>query len=215
MTIPRGVSNNNPGNLIRTTTDKWQGVSALQTDPRFWNFDEAVYGIRAIARQLISYQDKHGCKTVQDAINRYAPPSDNNPTDIYAENVAHAIGLGFGESVDWHKYEHLRPGLEAIIAQENGAPWRTWYSDAQMIKACVLAGVEPPRRSLVKSGQMIGSAVVATATVAAPVVQTVQEQLAPLTDYSPYIKSAFIAVALIGVIITVLSRINERKKGIS
>lgn len=215
MALPRGVINKNPGNLIRNDADKWQGVSKIQSDPKFWVFDDAVYGIRAIGRQLIAYQDRHGCKTIRSAIEKYAPPSDNNPTSVYANNVANHVGCGVDEEVSWHDYKTLRGGIEGIIHQECGAPWQTWYTEAQLVKACVLAGVEPPKRKLIASPQVIGSAIAGTATVAGPMVQTAQEQLAPLTDYSDLLKQAFVIVALLGVVITIIAKLDERKKGIS
>lgn len=44
---PRGLRNNNPGN-IRTTKDRWQGLRPQQTDPAFFQFTEMRYGYRAL-----------------------------------------------------------------------------------------------------------------------------------------------------------------------
>ena len=54
---PRGIRNNNPGN-IRRNGDPWQGLAKEQNDREFFTFKSAVYGIRALARLLITYQDK-------------------------------------------------------------------------------------------------------------------------------------------------------------
>lgn len=211
----RGIRNKNPGNLRKNDTDHWQGLAIEQNDPSFFQFKDPVYGIRAIARTLIAYQDKNACNTIEKIISRWAPPSDNNPTSVYCGNVATHVGVSRSSEVDMHEYAFLRPVVEAIIAQENGIPWNTYYTSAQLDKALVLAGVEPPKKSLMVNPQIIGSAIAGAATVAQPMVATMQTQLQPLTDYSDTIKHVFVAVAMLGVILTMIAKINERKKGIS
>lgn len=48
---PRGIRNNNPGN-IRRSSDPWQGLAKEQIDREFFKFKSSVYGIRALARLL-------------------------------------------------------------------------------------------------------------------------------------------------------------------
>ena len=55
--MSRGLRNNNPGN-IRKTGDKWQGLSTTQTDDSFFQFTDAKYGIRAMAKLLKNYQSE-------------------------------------------------------------------------------------------------------------------------------------------------------------
>lgn len=211
----RGIRNNNPFNLERNDADKWQGLSKDQsTDARFCVFDDAVYGIRAGMRNLIAAQDKHGRNTVRMIIRAFAPPVENN-TEAYIQAVCAHMEVSDRAPLDMHNYYDLRSMAEAIIEHENGASWDTWYTNAQMDKASILAGVEPPKKSLASSRQIIGSSIAAAATVAAPVVQQVQDQLMPLTDYSEYIKQAFLVVALLGIGLAVFAKIDERRKGIS
>lgn len=212
--LPRGVRNKNPFNIRKNPADKWQGLSAAQNDPDFWQFDQEIYGIRAGMRNLIAAQDKHSRHTVNEIIFAFAPPSENN-TRAYIDAVCQHMGVSQNDPISMHDYSCLRSISEAIIAHENGAVWTTFYADAQMTKAAVLAGVEPPKRSLAQSAQIVGGSIAAGATVAGPVISDVQQQLAPLTDYSAYIKYAFVALALIGIIVGVVAKINERKKGIS
>ena len=123
--LPRGVRNNNPGNI--ELGDPWQGLVPVneRTDPRFAQFMSPAYGIRALARTLITYQDKHNIRTVTGAINRWAPPVEND-TGAYVRAVQNAVG---GDIVDMHDYRYLRPLVEAIIKHENG---RCTYEDAVM-----------------------------------------------------------------------------------
>jgi hypothetical protein len=139
--LPRGVRNFNPGNI--ELGDPWQGMAPKQTDGRFAQFSTAAYGIRALARTLITYQDKYGIRTVTDAINRWAPPVENN-TKAYIWQVQQAVG---GDLVDMHDYGYLRPMVEAIIRHENGpGPLQTlnsWYDEATINEGLRLAGVRP------------------------------------------------------------------------
>ena len=50
----RASRNNNPGN-IEHGGNAWHGMSAKQTDPRFVQFTEGKWGVRAIARILRTY----------------------------------------------------------------------------------------------------------------------------------------------------------------
>ena len=52
--MARGIRNNNPGN-IRHGGSKWQGMSETQTDDEYIQFDDPVYGIRALAKLLKNY----------------------------------------------------------------------------------------------------------------------------------------------------------------
>ena len=47
--IPRGIRNNNPGNIKKNGVD-WDGLSEEQTDNTFFQFDDPVYGIRALTK---------------------------------------------------------------------------------------------------------------------------------------------------------------------
>lgn len=145
MKQPRGIRNNNPGNI--EWGDPWQGLRAEKTDARFAQFQTPAFGIRALARTLITYQDKHGIRTVSAAINRWAPPSEND-TGAYVHQVQKAVG---GEHVDMHDYQYLRPMVEAIIRHENGrgpvANANTWYRDDVIEEGLRLAGVRKPDAS--------------------------------------------------------------------
>lgn len=149
---PRGIRNHNPGN-IELGGDRWQGLApkAQQTDGRFAVFNTPAYGIRALCRILITYQDDHKLNTVRKVINRWAPSSENN-TDSYVSAVCNAVDVGPDEPLDLQEYHTLRPFAEAIIRHENGAgPLKTpstWYDDPTMREALRLAGVKAEKAEL-------------------------------------------------------------------
>lgn len=142
---PRGIRNNNPGNI--RLGDPWQGLVSHQTDSAFCQFTTPTYGIRALCRVLISYQDKYGLRSIKDIINRWAPPNENN-TGAYVEAVAKATRHSPTTQLDMHAYEDLKAVASAIIVHENGKgpekSQNTWYSCEVMDKGLTLAGVEKP-----------------------------------------------------------------------
>lgn len=118
--LPRGIRNNNPGNIDRTS-EKWQGMSDDQSsDSRFIVFSKSEYGIRAIAKILQNYQKKYKISTVRGVISRWAPPSENN-TDAYVKSVSDAVGVKPDDKVSLSDPKVLMPIIKAIIKHENGS----------------------------------------------------------------------------------------------
>ena len=74
--LPRGIRNNNPGNIRHGAN--WQGLNpnGRIIDPAFCVFTAPIYGIRALAKVLINYKKIHGLNTVRQIVSRYAPPND-------------------------------------------------------------------------------------------------------------------------------------------
>jgi len=147
--LPRGIRNSNPGNIDRVAGVRWQGQAAVQKDSRFITFIDPAWGIRAIARVLITYQDKRRAAdgsridTVREIIERWAPPVENN-TDAYAKRVASALGIGpDDEAVDVYDYATMRALVLAIIQHENGKGPRDghWYGDQIITDGLARAGV--------------------------------------------------------------------------
>lgn len=116
MLTPRGIRNNNPGN-IRHSASKWQGMAAQQTDPAFVQFIAPEYGIRALAKLLSNYYTRDGLNTVRKIISKYAP-SNENDTEAYAQAVAGALGVTPDTVIIVPR--HINALVEAIIQHENG-----------------------------------------------------------------------------------------------
>jgi len=115
--LPRGVHNNNPGN-IRRTGDHWTGASMNQTDPDFVVFDHPDFGIRALAKLLLTYYDRYGLNTISTIISRWAPPSENDTGD-YIRDVAHHADVTPDQVINAHDPAILTILVNAIIAHEN------------------------------------------------------------------------------------------------
>ena len=121
----RGERNNNPGNIDRNAT-KWKGMSPDQSgDSRFVVFTSPVYGIRALARNLLSYsrlypQDTpQDIDTVREIINRWAPPVEND-TGAYVNAVAKNCGVKPDDAIDVADEAVMAALVTAIIRHENG-----------------------------------------------------------------------------------------------
>jgi hypothetical protein len=197
----RGIRNNNPGNIDRNAT-KWQGMAADQSgDKRFIVFTSPQYGIRALARTLLTYQSKYRLDTVRKIINRWAPPVEND-TGAYVAAVAKSCGVGPDDPVDCDEISIMLPLVKAIITHENG---KNPYSDALILEGLHMAGIvdaptpvaltPPPPKPLVKQGPFMtkvgaGVAVAGSACATyAPTVKSWADQLAAFTG-SPIIAHA-------------------------
>lgn len=161
---PRGIRNNNPGNI--EWGSPWQGLvpRAKATDQRFCQFVDPASGIRALAVVLLTYYDKRlardGSKidSVREIIERWAPPFENN-TSAYAKQVAAVINVDpNSETLNLHDYATLRGIVEGIIRHENGDPERyefapynnanEWYPDDVIEEGLRRAGVAKPKAAV-------------------------------------------------------------------
>lgn len=134
--MTRGERNNNPGNIERNAT-KWQGMAKDQSgDSRFVIFTDPVYGIRALAKCLMTYSKKfdgtaHDIDTVGEVISRWAPSTENN-TKAYVNAVAKALNVSPDDPIDMEDPITLEGLVRAIIKHENG---RCVYDDATIVDA--------------------------------------------------------------------------------
>jgi hypothetical protein len=213
---PRGVRNNNPGN-IRRNGDPWQGLDERQGDMEFFTFKSSIYGIRALARTLITYQDKHNLRSIRQIISRWAPSVENN-TNAYVRAVVADTGLDADQQLDLHRFDQIKPLIEAIIQHENG---QQPYSETQITKGLVLAGVEPEAPNLQKTRTVKGGQAATAATAGLGMIEAVQQTLDPARDaligIAPYLETAkwlLLVVTLIGIGVMLWARIDDHRKGL-
>ncbi|MEH6353827.1 structural protein [Pseudomonas sp. 3JA] len=124
MSIPRGIRNNNPGNIDYNPKTKWVGQLPHDPaiEPRFCRFDRPENGIRALAKTLLTYSRKHGLNTAAAIIGRWAPASENN-TAAYVRSVESALwakGLGRSGPLDLQTPAILGCLVRSIMRHENG-----------------------------------------------------------------------------------------------
>lgn len=140
--LPRGIRNNNPGN-IRLSKTEWQGQKpAPQSDPDFVEFTSAVYGLRALMKTLLTYYLKYDLDTVECIINRYAPPHEN-ATDRYIHHAAKALKVKRTDKINLTLRVTLMALTQAIVIHENGLPPKDkaagWYDASLYEQAADMA----------------------------------------------------------------------------
>ncbi|HAG0017549.1 TPA: hypothetical protein G8O67_004935 [Salmonella enterica] len=114
----RGVRNNNPGNL-EYSAQGWDGE--LTPDGKFSRFDTPEHGIRALAKNMRTYQSKHDLNTVAQMISKFAPPKDHNDTPTYIKAVAGMMGVDPNQRIDTSDVDTLTKLVNGIITVENGS----------------------------------------------------------------------------------------------
>ena len=159
--LPRGIRNHNPGNIREAPGDRtrWIGERATDDDLAFEEFDSAADGIRALAVTLRNYQRKHGINTIDGAVSRWAPPKGRTSDGrAYSQNTAGYIraveresGFDRAAPLDFTRYAHVEPIVQAIIRHENGDPrahgrGARWYPQEVVDAGLAAAGVVKPAR---------------------------------------------------------------------
>ena len=121
--MTRGIRNNNPLNIRRTATSQWKGLSVVQSDSEFCQFQTLEWGWRAAFRLLTrTYYQKHRLNTIRAIVSRWAPPLDNNNTGAYIANVARLTHIMPDEPLGnptEHPARWMLLGV-AMAIQENG-----------------------------------------------------------------------------------------------
>ncbi len=125
MSLPRGIRNNNPGNIKELKGDRtiWVGERATDDDPIFEEFETMEHGLRALMIILLNYIKKHKLRTVKDIISRYAPGNENN-TNAYINSVLKRTGWDEDYEVKPIK-EDIFKLTKAICYHENGGNYIT------------------------------------------------------------------------------------------
>lgn len=115
----RGVRNSNPLN-IRHSPVAWAGKAAVQSDPDFVQFIDAHHGLRAGARNLLTYYRKYKLATVPAIVGRWAPPEDDNDTGAYVTSVCSGMGVTADTRLDLEDPDVLASLVTAMVKVECG-----------------------------------------------------------------------------------------------
>ena len=101
----RGIRNNNPGNIRRTSRSMWLGMREKQEDKAFLQFKDMVHGLRAMWYLLHQYRYQYNCSTIQSIIHRWAPASDGNNERDYVTFIVNRTGIPATRKLIWD-YEY-------------------------------------------------------------------------------------------------------------
>ena len=115
--LPRGLRNNNPGN-IRRNSDVFQGEVNPSRDKDFKQFKSMAYGYRAVFKILSNYHRVYKLTTIRKMISRWAPENENN-TAAYVSLVSSYSGIGPDDLLNFDREQMIRivAGMSKV---ENG-----------------------------------------------------------------------------------------------
>lgn len=118
---PRGIRNNNPGNIKAGQFANQHG--AIGSDGDFATFASMQDGIRAAIALLHSYAAR-GYDTIRSIISRWAPGSEND-TAAYIADVTNRLGISADQHLTGDQLDAIAP---AIFGHENGNAYRNIHS---------------------------------------------------------------------------------------
>lgn len=123
MMEPRGLRNNNPGNIRNSDTTEWSGEvqKSDKKDNAFEEFVDMAHGYRALIKLLQNYRRKHHCKTIAQFISRWAPQTEND-TSAYVQRVCHEMQVTATYVPDVDDKTTMCNLAAAISQVENGIP---------------------------------------------------------------------------------------------
>ncbi len=112
---PRGIRNNNPGNIewIADAARRWRGM--VSRDGRYGVFDTPANGVRAIGGEIRA-NFKRGENTLRAILSEWAPPTEND-TESYIRHAERALGVDRDAPLRASQIPHV---AAVIIEHENG-----------------------------------------------------------------------------------------------
>ena len=128
-----GVRNNNWLNIRYNPSNDWVGQTGGDAN-NYAIFDDPVSGLRAADIVLKNYGAKHGIDNLNEAIYRFAPPEDNNPTPVYAKFVADKMGINPDDKIDLAD-PNIREKMIAAMVQFESPDATSLYSPTLMAQA--------------------------------------------------------------------------------
>lgn len=134
---PRGIRNNNPGNLVAAPNAVGKDYGKTHT---YVKFGTAHDGISAMARQLMLDAER-GLNTIELFLNKYASKKAGNNTLDYIDRVSKQTGYKPNQPINLHDPDVLKKVMDAMIVVEN---IEHPYSDEQ-IKAGINDAIHDDR----------------------------------------------------------------------
>jgi len=178
--LPRGVRNNNPGNL----RDNVPWLGTIGSDNGFAIFDTPEHGIRAAAKNIKAYYTKHNINTVRGVISRWAPSSEND-TSSYINDVSSKLGVAADDTLNMVK---AAPALlAAIFNHENGGN----YFPPNMITSISNAAISAKstaNQAFKTAKSFISQSADTVSSVIGPMLS--KSKAVSIPDYSPMVETA-------------------------
>jgi len=127
ITYPRGIRNNNPGNVIVTKpVDLWKEQVPYEFNndigKKFHQFKTFEHGLRAMVMTLYNGYFSKGLNTTAKIINKYAPKHENN-VNAYVDAIYKFSGISKTQVMKFDKNTIFKL-VRAMIQQENGSKYK-------------------------------------------------------------------------------------------
>jgi hypothetical protein len=131
--LPRGLRNNNPGNIVMAAND-WKGKvpTSQNTDGKFEQFIAYEYGIRAMIVLLTNYINRYGLKTIPTIVERWC--SGGCDINAYRNSMAQSTGLSLNQPLIADR-DTVKRLIRGIVQVEQGVLGDIWINDADFNKA--------------------------------------------------------------------------------
>lgn len=129
LTFPRGLRDNNPGNIRPNDSYKWDGQ--IGSEGGYCVFIDVEHGIRAMAKDLVAKIGKDKLNTITLYVPKYAPPADNNNTQGYIYTVCHLTGFLPNQGLVADQYT-ISKLVKAHISVEIGPHYAGYVTDAMI-----------------------------------------------------------------------------------
>lgn len=123
-----GQRNKNWLNVRYNANNNWLGQVGSDNDG-YAQFEHPLYGLRAADRVLLNYKLRHNIDTVEDVVNRFAPPSDDNPTENYINFVSNRTGYNSQAKIDLEDPTVRENLIESMLAFETPDALDDYSSD--------------------------------------------------------------------------------------
>lgn len=118
---PRGIVNNNPGNIVYSASNNWQGQTG--TDGTFAVFDTPQDGLRAMMDLLNSYIVS-GLNTIAKISTKWTTTQQT----AWANNVSQYAGIGLNDILPNSDETTLGKLANGVTVAENGTAWNGYYN---------------------------------------------------------------------------------------
>lgn len=115
MSEPRGLRNNNPGNIKQSPT-QYEGEKIPSSDSVFKQFKTMAYGYRAIFVLLRYYIRRLQLDTITKIFKRYEPVEFK----LYIDHVVKETGISANKRIAPDDWKSLAKIVAAISSMENG-----------------------------------------------------------------------------------------------
>lgn len=118
----RGIRNNNPGNIVYSPLNAWQGQTG--SDGTFARFSSPQYGLRAMFKLMNTYINSNKLDTIDKIGSRWTATEQG----AWKANVARFAGIAMNAKLNYSDKASMLKIANGIVVAENGSKYNGYYS---------------------------------------------------------------------------------------